>query len=68
MTVTEGRWLRRGSWRNSYMSYRKLWIALGVIIAASFAVLGGVGDAPQAGAQVHALSMGVNLGPTPLPR
>src|SRR5215471_16802179 len=25
------------------MSYRKLWIALGVILAASFAVLGGVG-------------------------
>ena len=25
------------------MSYRKLWIALGVVIAASFAVLGGVG-------------------------
>src|SRR5215475_14424319 len=25
------------------MSYRKLWIALGVVVAASFAVLGGVG-------------------------
>ena len=28
------------------MGYRKLWIALGVVMVASFAVLGGVGFTP----------------------